>query len=87
MPALPFSGRKCATRSPKIIKKHINVNIYGFLYLYQAFRNLLKEATDSKNYIPLPNAIYAPTKLVQHWYTKAISVEDNQLTTFPVNPG
>ncbi|CEL05102.1 hypothetical protein ASPCAL06222 [Aspergillus calidoustus] len=42
--------------------------------------------TDLKNNIPLQNPISAPTKLVQHWYTKAISAEDNQLTTFPINP-
>ncbi|PWY82149.1 hypothetical protein BO70DRAFT_362065 [Aspergillus heteromorphus CBS 117.55] len=33
------------------------------------------------------NSAYAPTKLVQHWYTKAMSSEDPWLTAFPVDPG
>ncbi|RHZ66787.1 uncharacterized protein CDV56_109545 [Aspergillus thermomutatus] len=69
------------------IQKHIDVNVYGFIYLYQAFRNLLKRAEDPKNFIPMKNAAYAPTKAVQHWYTKAISAEDPWLTAFPVDPG
>lgn len=39
------------------------------------------------NYLPIRNAAYAPTKLVQHWYTKAISAEAPWLTAFPVDPG
>lgn len=39
------------------------------------------------NFVPLRNAAYAPTKLVQHWYTKAISVEDEWLNAFPIDPG
>ncbi|KAJ5527600.1 hypothetical protein N7513_011759 [Penicillium frequentans] len=84
------------------IQHHVDVNIYGFIYLYQAFRALLREAKEPKwvtigssagfltidsNFIPLRNAAYAPTKLVQHWYTKAISVEDEWLNAFPIDPG
>ncbi|KAI7968276.1 hypothetical protein EIK77_010446 [Talaromyces pinophilus] len=79
------------------IQKHVDVNIYGFIRLYQAFLPVLKKAknprwvtiglrkrfsgelviliTVDSNYLPIRNAAYAPTKLVQHWYTKAISVE------------
>ncbi|KAJ5107462.1 NAD(P)-binding protein [Penicillium angulare] len=84
------------------IQAHIDVNAYGFLYLYQAFRDILKEAKDPKwvtigtsaafltsiqNFIPVRNASYAPSKLIQHWYTKAISAEDEWLTAFPAEPG
>ncbi|KAJ5156272.1 hypothetical protein N7492_009075 [Penicillium capsulatum] len=100
------------------IQKHVDVNIYGFVRLYQAFRAVLKKAkapkwvtigsssafftfpfpiiprslyladhTPSRNFIPMQNASYAPTKAVQHWYTKAISVEDPWLNAFPVDPG
>ncbi|KAJ5520978.1 hypothetical protein N7463_001431 [Penicillium fimorum] len=98
---------------PKVsdVKKHINVNVYGFIHLYQAFRSLLKQAqapkwvtigsssaflttrvrtsvlTIRRNFLPMQNAAYAPSKAVQHWYTKAISVEDPWLTAFPVDPG
>jgi norsolorinic acid ketoreductase len=33
------------------------------------------------------NASYAPTKAVQHWYTKAISAEDPWLNAFVIDPG
>ncbi|PCH08171.1 Short-chain dehydrogenase/reductase SDR [Penicillium occitanis (nom. inval.)] len=74
------------------IQKHVDVNIYGFIRLYQAFLPVLKKAKNPRwvtigNYLPIRNAAYAPTKLVQHWYTKAISVEAPWLTAFPVDPG
>jgi hypothetical protein len=40
-----------------------------------------------RNFIPMKNAAYAPTKLVQHWLTKAIHTEEPWLTAFPVDPG
>jgi norsolorinic acid ketoreductase len=43
--------------------------------------------TTLRNFIPMQNAAYAPTKGVQHWYTKAISIEDSWLNAFPVDPG
>ncbi|KAH8690749.1 hypothetical protein BGW36DRAFT_389259 [Talaromyces proteolyticus] len=81
------------------IKPHIEVNYFGFIRLYQAFRLLLKKAKDPRwvtigssaafltNFGSHPNAAYGPTKAVQHWYTKAISFEDPWLNAFPVDPG
>ncbi|KAJ5632857.1 Short-chain dehydrogenase/reductase SDR [Penicillium lividum] len=69
------------------IQKHVDVNVYGFIYLYQAFQPLLKDAQAPKNFVLMQNAAYAPTKAVQHWYTKAISVEDSWLNAFPIDPG
>jgi hypothetical protein len=40
-----------------------------------------------RNMIPMKNAAYAPTKLVQHWLTKAMHLEEPWLATFPVDPG
>ncbi|KAI2627078.1 hypothetical protein GGS26DRAFT_592697 [Hypomontagnella submonticulosa] len=37
--------------------------------------------------IPIQNAAYAPTKLMTHWYTKAIHIEEPWLTAFPLDPG
>lgn len=37
--------------------------------------------------IPVQNAAYAPTKLIGHWLTKAIHIEEPELTAFPINPG
>lgn len=39
------------------------------------------------NMKPVPNAAYGPTKVVLHWLTKAISVEEPWLTAFPIDPG
>jgi len=36
---------------------------------------------------PIPNAAYAPSKVVQHWYTKAIHFEEPTLIAFPIDPG
>ncbi|KGO46236.1 Glucose/ribitol dehydrogenase [Penicillium expansum] len=74
------------------IQKHIDVNVYGFIHLYQAFRPVLKEAHTPKlvtigNFLPLQNGAYASSKVALHWYTKAISVEDPWLNAFPLDPG
>ncbi|KGO66497.1 Short-chain dehydrogenase/reductase SDR [Penicillium italicum] len=74
------------------IQKHIDVDYYGFIHLYQAFRLVLKEAQAPKlvtigNFITLQNAAYAPRKAVLHWCTKAISAEDPWLNAFILDPG
>ncbi|KAI0845822.1 NAD(P)-binding protein [Daldinia vernicosa] len=91
------------------IQKHIVTNVYGFLWLFQAFRPLLKAARDPmwvtigssaafityhnssnsmcRNMIPIQNAAYAPTKLMVHWYTKSIHIQEPWLTAFPIDPG
>ncbi|CAI7591472.1 unnamed protein product [Penicillium glandicola] len=105
---IALSWPKVSEVTVEDIQKHIDVNVYGLIHLYQAFRLLLKEAkapkwvtigssaaflttrtvlTIRRNFIPMQNAAYAPTKGVQHWYTKAISVEDSWLSAFPVDPG
>ncbi|KAJ0417854.1 hypothetical protein BJY00DRAFT_288801 [Aspergillus carlsbadensis] len=96
---IALGWEKVRDAKPEVVQAHVDVNVYGFLYLYQGFRDLLKEAKDPKwvtigsgaayltNYIPLQNALYAPTKLVQHWYTRAIAAEDEWLTAFPIDPG
>ncbi|KAI2601978.1 hypothetical protein GGR54DRAFT_654900 [Hypoxylon sp. NC1633] len=96
------------------IQKHIEVNVYGFLRLYQAFLPVLKRSEkptwvtigscaawltmtypcgrwrlsdDTRDMIPMQNAAYAPTKLVVHWYTKAIHIEEPLICAFPIDPG
>ncbi|KAE8349778.1 NAD(P)-binding protein [Aspergillus coremiiformis] len=81
------------------IQKHVDTNAYGLIRLYQAFLPLLKSSHDPKwvtvgsssafltNFIPMQNAAYAPTKLMQHWYTRAIAAEEPWLTAFPIDPG
>ncbi|KAL2863958.1 NAD(P)-binding protein [Aspergillus lucknowensis] len=78
------------------IKAHFETNVFGFVRLYQAFAGFLRAARDPKlvtigssaaNAITFPNAAYGPTKIVQHWYTKTISVQEPWLTAFPIDPG
>ncbi|KAI1073794.1 hypothetical protein F5B20DRAFT_574536 [Whalleya microplaca] len=75
------------------IQEHVVANIYGFIWLYQAFLPLLKKSqkptwvTIGSCAAWLTNAAYAPTKLVGHWYTKAIHIEEPEICAFPIDPG
>ncbi|KAI1431295.1 hypothetical protein GGR50DRAFT_680128 [Xylaria sp. CBS 124048] len=81
------------------VQKHIDTNVYGFLHLYQAFRSALKRSKKPiwvtvgscaawlTDMIPMKNAAYAPTKLMEHWYTKAIHIEEPEICAFPIDPG
>ncbi|KAM0740671.1 hypothetical protein ACQRIT_005855 [Beauveria bassiana] len=82
------------------IKDHIDTNVFGFVRLYQAVFPLLKasknpkliahistNSLNSKNVIPFPNAVYGPTKILQHWYARTIAVAETWLTVFPIDPG
>ncbi|KAL5045512.1 hypothetical protein BDW71DRAFT_198244 [Aspergillus fruticulosus] len=78
------------------IRAHFETNIIGFVRVYQAFLPFLKAAGDPKfvtigssaaNVVSSPNAAYAPTNLVQHWYTRTVAVQEPWLTAFPVDPG
>ncbi|KAI1387686.1 NAD(P)-binding protein [Hypoxylon trugodes] len=40
-----------------------------------------------RNMLAVHNAAYAPTKLMLHWYTKAIHIEEPWLNAFPIDPG
>ncbi|KAL2851595.1 NAD(P)-binding protein [Aspergillus pseudoustus] len=83
------------------VRAHFETNVCGFVRVYQAFLGLLKAAKEPRlvtigssaafltcrNMIAYPNAAYAPTKLVQHWYTKTVALQEPWLTAFPVDPG
>ncbi|CZR67895.1 probable aflatoxin biosynthesis ketoreductase nor-1 [Phialocephala subalpina] len=83
----------------KDIQEHIDTNIYGWIHLFQGTLPILKKSKNPiwvtigsaaaflENYIPIRNAAYAPTKLVQHYWTKEASVEEPTLTAFPIDPG
>ncbi|KAL4936451.1 hypothetical protein BDV06DRAFT_227886 [Aspergillus oleicola] len=70
------------------MRAHFETNVVGFVRVYQALLPLLKASSNGpKNMISAPNAAYAPTKLVQHWYTKTIANIEPWLTAFPIDPG
>lgn len=35
----------------------------------------------------MKNAAYAPSKVVGHWLTRAMHIEEPWLTAFPIDPG
>ncbi|KAK3349155.1 hypothetical protein B0T25DRAFT_504176 [Lasiosphaeria hispida] len=81
------------------LKSHIDVNVYGLVYLYQATLPLLRKAAGPKwvtigssagfivNPPPIPNAAYAPSKIAAHWLTKRINTEEPELTAWVFHPG
>ncbi|KAL4797845.1 hypothetical protein BDV19DRAFT_377341 [Aspergillus venezuelensis] len=79
------------------MRAHFETNVVGFVRAYQELLPLLKASSNSPklvtigssaaNMIPSPNAAYAPTKLVQHWYTKKIADTEPWLIAFPIDPG
>ncbi|TVY36965.1 Norsolorinic acid ketoreductase [Lachnellula subtilissima] len=78
------------------MQRHIVPNVYGNVWLYQAVLPLLKKSekkmwvsigSSSANMLPMQNAAYGPTKLVLHYLTKAMHIEEPRLTVFPIDPG
>ncbi|OBT98981.1 hypothetical protein VE01_02444 [Pseudogymnoascus verrucosus] len=39
------------------------------------------------NQLPVPNAVYGPTKAAQHWLTKRINAEEERICAFIMSPG
>ncbi|KFY87282.1 hypothetical protein V500_07085 [Pseudogymnoascus sp. VKM F-4518 (FW-2643)] len=37
--------------------------------------------------LPVPNAVYGPTKAAQHWLTKRINAEEEKICAFVMSPG
>ncbi|KAK6824706.1 toxin biosynthesis [Apiospora arundinis] len=83
------------------MQEHIEANVYGLVWLYQAARPLLQKSSQRHpvwvtmgssaayltNFLPMKNAAYAPSKVVGHWLTKAMHTEEPWLTAFPIDPG
>ncbi|RYP78466.1 hypothetical protein DL769_003189 [Monosporascus sp. CRB-8-3] len=90
---IALSWPKVSEVKTEEIQTHVENNIYGFIWLYQAFLPVLKRSkkpmwvTIGSCAAWLTNAAYAPTKLVGHWYTKAIHIEEPEICAFPIDPG
>ncbi|KAL9121694.1 MAG: hypothetical protein Q9187_001745 [Circinaria calcarea] len=81
------------------LRAHIEPNVYGTVWLYQAALPLLQKSANPKfitmgstagglvDMLPIPNAAYAPSKAAAHWLTKRIDVEEEKLAAFVVSPG
>ncbi|KAI5859426.1 NAD(P)-binding protein [Durotheca rogersii] len=77
------------------IQKHVDVNVYGFVWLYQAFLLVIKRYKrptwvtigSSAAWLTYANAAYGPTKLVGHYYTGTMHWEEPGICAFPIDPG
>ncbi|KAL7941997.1 NAD(P)-binding protein [Trichoderma barbatum] len=82
------------------IQKHIDINAYGMVSLYQATRDLLQESTKKPIFAtigsgagslgrqpPVPNAAYGPSKILVNWYGVRINAEEEWLNAFVLEPG
>jgi len=81
--------------------QHYAVNVIGPVLLFQAVLPLLSKASEPKfvtmsssagtiidmEKLPVPNAVYAPSKTALNWITKKIHVEHETIITFPMDPG
>ncbi|RYP12041.1 hypothetical protein DL765_007501 [Monosporascus sp. GIB2] len=82
------------------ILKHLQVNVFGVIALYQALRNLLQKSPNNPIFAPMgsgggscgrqpqvPNAMYGASKSMLQWYGVRINAEDKWLNTFILDPG
>ncbi|TVY17965.1 Norsolorinic acid ketoreductase [Lachnellula arida] len=56
-------------------------------YLTVVSTHSLRSFQRRRNMLPVSNAAYGPTKLVLHYLTKAMHIEEPELTAFPIDPG
>ncbi|KAI1445149.1 NAD(P)-binding protein [Annulohypoxylon stygium] len=82
------------------LDRHVRINVYGVVALYQATRELLRKAGgepvfapmgSSAGYIaaqpPITNAAYGPSKAALNWFVARINSEDEWLNVFALGPG
>ncbi|PQE16229.1 hypothetical protein CJF32_00010740 [Rutstroemia sp. NJR-2017a WRK4] len=83
------------------VKKHVEINAYGSLLLFQAFFPLLSKAQSPKFVAvgsPIgsitgmesrtyPMAAYGASKAMLHWFVRKIHQENENLVAFVVDPG
>ncbi|KAK9413825.1 putative NAD(P)-binding protein [Seiridium unicorne] len=82
--------------TPADLQRHINTNVWGVLWLYQATLPLLLKSSNPRWVTmgsaagsiqpPIPNSAYGPTKAMVHWYTKRMNAEEETLTAFVADP-
>lgn len=81
------------------LQNHIDANVFGVLWLFQATLALLKKSEHSKwvtmgssagsisGQPPVPNAAYGASKATVHWLTRRVHAEEEWLTSFVMHPG
>ncbi|KAI5861162.1 NAD(P)-binding protein [Durotheca rogersii] len=81
------------------LQRHVDVNFYGGIRLFQATIPLLRKAANPKfvtmgtaaaslkNQVNIPNALYGPTKAAGHWIAVRINNEEEKVNSFVIHPG
>ncbi|KAJ6035992.1 hypothetical protein N7540_000271 [Penicillium herquei] len=84
-----------------VLRKHIEVNGFGPIYLYQALYPLLKKS-EKPTFVgigsplgsisgmeqrPYPCAAYGPSKAILHWIVRKIHFENEEFVSFVADPG
>lgn len=80
------------------IMAHLEVNVFGVIWLFQATRGLLQKAARPvfapvgssagalSRQPAIPNAAYGPTKALVNWYGVRLAAEEDWLTTYVLDP-
>lgn len=91
-----------ATVPPTVFKEHIVVNGYGPFFLFQAVLPLLQKSKQGAKFVgigsplgsiggmeqrPFPCAAYGPSKAILHWLIRKVHFENENITSFIVDPG
>ncbi|KAF4622766.1 hypothetical protein G7Y89_g14261 [Cudoniella acicularis] len=71
----------------KDLQAHLEPNVFGVVWLYQATFPLLLKAKALRNQLPITDAAYAPLKVAVHWLTKKMNAEEEKLNAFVLSPG
>ena len=84
------------------IRQHIEINVIGTVWLFQAVLPLLEKSTQTPRFVgisssvasiggmqlrPFPNASYGTSKAALNFMIRKIHFEHTSLTAFPVDPG
>ncbi|KAK5739983.1 hypothetical protein LTR17_004880 [Elasticomyces elasticus] len=94
-----YTWPSVATLKVSDLQAHIEPNVYGCVWLYQATAPLLRKAATPRfinmgstagglvDMLPIPNAAYGPSKAASHWLTKRMDAEEEKLAAFVISPG
>jgi len=98
---ISLSSPAVAELDPSDLDRHMEVNVYGVVRLFQAVLPLLRQsptgnpkwvsmsstAGNITNMIPIPNASYGTSKAALNWLTKRAHFENDDVTIFAISPG
>ncbi|KAB5533472.1 hypothetical protein GE09DRAFT_1291580 [Coniochaeta sp. 2T2.1] len=82
------------------LREHLDLNVFGVLWLFQATRELLRRSSRGPKWVTMgssagslantpdvPSGVYGASKAMVHWLTKRVHFEEDWLTSFVMHPG